>query len=47
MLTSRTRAAAAVLEGQLYVMGGSDGDRALSSGKAIQCQTFVLLECVL
>lgn len=37
MLTSRTRAAAAVLEGHLYVMGGSDGDRALSSGKAIQC----------
>lgn len=27
VLTRRTRAVAAVLEGNLYVMGGSDGER--------------------
>lgn len=32
MLTRRTRAVAAVLEGHLYVIGGNDGDMALSSG---------------
>lgn len=31
MLTRRTRAVAAVLEGHLYVMGGNDGDMALNS----------------
>ena len=35
MLTRRTRAAAAVLEGHLYVIGGNDGDMALSSGEAV------------
>lgn len=35
MLTRRTRAAAAVLGGHLYVMGGNDGDRALSSGETL------------
>lgn len=35
MLTRRTRAAAAVLEGHLYVIGGNDGDRALSSGETL------------
>lgn len=34
MLSRRTGAAAAVLDGHLYVMGGSDGDGALSSGEA-------------
>lgn len=33
MPTRRTRAAAAVLGGHLYVMGGSDGDGALGSGE--------------
>lgn len=33
MLTRRTRAVAAVLEGHLYVIGGNDGDLALSSGE--------------
>lgn len=33
MLSRRTRAVAAVLEGHLYVIGGNDGDMALSSGE--------------
>lgn len=35
MLTRRARAVAAVLEGHLYVMGGNDGDMALSSGETV------------
>lgn len=35
MLARRTRAAAAVLEGHLYVIGGNDGDMALNSGESI------------
>lgn len=33
MLSRRTRAVAAVLDGHLYVIGGNDGDMALSSGE--------------
>lgn len=35
MLTRRTRAVAAVLEGHLYVIGGNGGDMALSSGETV------------
>lgn len=41
MLSRRTGAAAAVLGGLVYVMGGSDGDCALSSGEvASSTSTF-------
>lgn len=42
MLSRRTRAAAAVLDGHLYVMGGSDGEDALSSGEAVMCPSIKL-----
>lgn len=35
LLTRRTRAAAAVVNGHLYVIGGNDGDMALHSGKDV------------